>query len=395
MGRHVHVARLARVILWVRVATVVLTAAWVAAVEGPNITVIVALGLTAAASYLPLRHWDRLSVELQPQRVFLAADVLLGLLLLWRVGPQSPFLNYTLTTSAIGGLLYGWSGAGVVSGCLTGGYFAAIAISTGDEPAVTGFQGLVLIPSLYPMAGAAGASVRRLIDQIDSATTMLEGALRSSAAAEERARIAREMHDSVAGSLEGLAYSATAVAEHVRRGSATAVSNADVLARSATAAAAQARALIADLREDIPRESVAELIEREVRDWSARTGIRASIDVDATPTVDAEARHEIGQVLREALRNVARHAHATSVEVTLRSAHGRITMTVADDGAGFAVPSDVRDLGVLGRFGLVGMVERARLIGGTMEVRSTPGSGTVVRIRAPARGAAIDQRRPA
>ena len=100
--------------------------------------------------------------------------------------------------------------------------------------------------------------------------------------------------------------------------------------------------------------------------------------------LDAVAARELEWILREALRNAERHAHATKVAVRLRMLGGRAVLTIADDGEGFEVPDDLDELPRGRHFGVTGMRERAQLAGGDLMVESAPGEGCVLSVWVPA-----------
>jgi signal transduction histidine kinase len=104
-------------------------------------------------------------------------------------------------------------------------------------------------------------------------------------------------------------------------------------------------------------------------------------DVGPLPSL---ALRELRWILKEALANVERYAHATRVDIHLRRLGDRVTLTIADDGAGFEAPESLDALADVGSFGLAGMVERARLAGGDLSVESEPGDGCVVSAWVPA-----------
>ncbi len=87
----------------------------------------------------------------------------------------------------------------------------------------------------------------------------------------------------------------------------------------------------------------------------------------------------IFRILQESLTNVARHAHASRVDVTLDGADGELTLTVRDDGCGFAAGDPRKP----NSFGLVGLRERAYLLDGEISVDTAPGKGTVIEVRIP------------
>lgn len=87
------------------------------------------------------------------------------------------------------------------------------------------------------------------------------------------------------------------------------------------------------------------------------------------------------RIAQEALQNVIKHAHATRVTLRLHLAENSLTLDIADDGAGFAVPDRPTYLVQKGHFGLLGMKERAQLHGGTLQIESHAGQGTTVSVR--------------
>jgi signal transduction histidine kinase len=119
-------------------------------------------------------------------------------------------------------------------------------------------------------------------------------------------------------------------------------------------------------------------ISSQVEEFGERTGI------DATFVFDGDSRRRLGndrelaiyRVVQEALSNVVQHADATRVEVTVAVAD-TIVLTVQDNGAGFnpSLPT--------GRFGVTGMRERAMLVDGLLEIESSPGAGTTLRMEMP------------
>jgi signal transduction histidine kinase len=89
--------------------------------------------------------------------------------------------------------------------------------------------------------------------------------------------------------------------------------------------------------------------------------------------------------LKEALRNVERHARGASVGVRVRSLGGRVVLSVADDGPGFEVPDSLDALSEGRHYGVTGMRERARVAGGDLMVESAPGEGCVISAWVPMR----------
>jgi signal transduction histidine kinase len=114
----------------------------------------------------------------------------------------------------------------------------------------------------------------------------------------------------------------------------------------------------------------------QARETAKRTGIRVQVDSEVEDELPEEHKTCIYRIVQEALNNCARHAQATTVQVSVRGENGRILLNVQDDGSGFD-PQRVRGLGLLG------MEERVRHLGGKFEIDSQPGRGTLLHIALP------------
>jgi len=91
----------------------------------------------------------------------------------------------------------------------------------------------------------------------------------------------------------------------------------------------------------------------------------------------------IFRIAQEALSNVRRHSQATTVNMSLDFADDALTLVISDNGRGFYLPQRASDLVLYGKLGVVGMRERARLVGGTIVIQSDVGCGTTVTLRVP------------
>jgi signal transduction histidine kinase len=330
-------------------------------------------------SYLPLRRWQWIGPTLMRHPLLLGADVAFAVVMLALMGTTSPFFYFTVGTAMLAGILYGGRGAVVFSVLLVLGYWAVVALEAGAAAAAAtaSFQTLVGLPALYPITAVAGASLRGMLERQAAAAE-------AAAAAEERSRLAREMHDSVTKTLFGIGLSAAALADWVERDPPAGVERARALAGAAQAATREVRELIACLRADRLDESLGAAVQELVADWRRRSGVPVRLDVASAVDLDPTTRYELVCVLREALANVERHAAAGRVTVGLRDVAGGVELSVGDDGRGFAPPADPAGLQAAGHFGVVGMGERARRVGGVLELWSRPGQGTTVRVTIPA-----------
>ncbi|MGJ6967677.1 sensor histidine kinase [Streptosporangium sp. G11] len=242
---------------------------------------------------------------------------------------------------------------------------------------------LVAAPMLALVYGVGAAMLTAALYRYMQASIAMAVAAQRSAAASERARLARELHDSVAKTLRGVSFAAVALPSSLRRQPALAEQLAATVSRGADAAVREARELLTALRRDVPDQPFCRTVHGVGDDWSRSTGIAVRLTT-APVEPSLAARYELAQILHEALVNVERHAEASAVEVTLDQVGGPVRLTVRDDGAGFDLPADLSHLSAQGRFGVVGMAERAETVGGTLQVRSRPGSGTVITADVPA-----------
>jgi len=411
------VAALCRFLLLARLALVATMAAAAVLITADPWPMIAAATLAAgAAAGLGLLLARRPSVIAHPV-LLLGADLAVAAVILTAAGAGPVFLAVSCTSAALAGALAGlrsapvWlaltavayaltavtlrsapgSGAGSGSGSGSG---AAAGSALSDVIAVH----LTAVPPLHVLAGLGASAARTAVLRQLALAAAAMAAIERSAIAGERGRMARELHDSVAQTLRGLSFAAVALPASLDRRPELAGELAGTVARAAQTAADEARELLDTLRADDGEAPFAQVLRQACEVWSARTGIE--VDGDLQPLeVGVDARHELVRILREALSNVERHSGARSVRVDLTAGRGAVHLSVRDDGVGFAVPDDVRGLAALGHYGLVGMAERAARVGGSLHVRSGPGStpgstggGTTVRIRVPA-GAASGVRR--
>ncbi|GAA1568029.1 sensor histidine kinase [Kribbella hippodromi] len=200
---------------------------------------------------------------------------------------------------------------------------------------------------------------------------------------DERQRMAREIHDTIAQGLTGIVTQLQA-AEHSadwRRHVTTAVG----LARDSLT---EARRSVHALRpQPLQSAGLDEAIADVVRRWSAVHGIDGQLTITGTPRVltpDEEAT--LLRAAQEALANVAKYAQASRVGVTLSYMERQVALDVRDDGAGFD-PDRRRPASEAGGFGLIAMRQRVEALSGTLEIESEPGAGTAISATIPTSGA--------
>ncbi|WP_306318881.1 MULTISPECIES: sensor histidine kinase [unclassified Streptomyces] len=225
-------------------------------------------------------------------------------------------------------------------------------------------------------------ALQRAMDENAALHSQLLVQAREAGVADERRRLAAEIHDTIAQGLTGIIAQLQVVAnaptlevarEHLDRASG--------LARHSLGEARRSVHNLAPAALD--DATVAEALKKTVAAWSARTGVRA----DFTLTGTAEPLHEeieasLLRIAEEALSNAARHAAATRVGVTLSFMAGEVTLDVRDDGRGFD-PTALRARSGTGGFGLDGMRARAERLAGGVTVESEEGGGTAISAHVP------------
>lgn len=196
---------------------------------------------------------------------------------------------------------------------------------------------------------------------------------------QEKARIARELHDELAQSLTALKMDAAWARDNLHRKDEAAARLRAILA-TLDAAVAATRRIAADLRPPVLDDlGLAAAVEWLAHNFEERHGIACDLDVDEA--LELQEPHATGlfRIAQEALVNIAKHARASRVQLQLRRERGTVVLAVQDDGVGFR-PADPRKPQSLG---LVGLRERAQLLRGALTLASEPGKGTRVEVRVP------------
>lgn len=201
------------------------------------------------------------------------------------------------------------------------------------------------------------------------------------AMADERTRIARDLHDDLGTALTGLALQVDVLRREAHDG--------PVLTQRLTESAVRIRALAERMREVVwainPRcdtvSSVASFLEQQAAQFFKTDALHCHFEFPETIpalSLDGEKRHQLALSVREALSNAVRHANATEVVLGLRIDCDQLIVWISDNGRGF----DVAEARSHGR-GLANIMERTEKIGGSCECRSKPGAGTTIEFRLP------------
>lgn len=196
--------------------------------------------------------------------------------------------------------------------------------------------------------------------------------------ANERQRMARELHDTLSQGLAGLILQLEAADAHLahQRGdkAQSIIGNAMEQARLTLA---NARRVIDDLRQP-SLDDLDSALRLELDRFTNATGIPVRFHSDQTPPLPDPVKETLVRAVAESLTNIARHARAQTVEVNLRMNDKSLSLTIQDDGVGFdasAIPS--------GHYGILGIQERVRLVNGNFEIQSEDGKGTMLKVELP------------
>jgi len=236
---------------------------------------------------------------------------------------------------------------------------------------------------LFTRQAQARAEAQALLKDLEAANRRLtEYAARVEdlTIANERQRMARELHDTLSQGLAGLILQLEAVDAHLA-GNRPERARAIVLQtmEKARATLADARGAIDDLRQSatLDLESAAR---QEVDHFSASTGIPCRLEIDDLPGLPQAVSEAARRSIAEGLNNIARHARAknAALRMVLLKGGQELAIEVSDDGIGF----NPQTVGA-GHYGLLGMDERIRLAGGGFEVHTGSGEGTCIKIRFP------------
>ena len=199
----------------------------------------------------------------------------------------------------------------------------------------------------------------------------------------ERSAIARELHDELGQVLTALRMDAVWLSDRLKATDANAAGRALTMCGLIDKTIEEVRGMAIRLRPGVLDDlGLVDALEWYTADFERRTGITRIFDHREVPVITDDVATAAYRITQEALTNVARHAAASRVEVTLKAQNGVLTLSAVDNGRGF----NAATLPETEALGVAGMRERAGLTGGVLEVRSQPGKGTRVYFRVPVNG---------
>jgi signal transduction histidine kinase/ligand-binding sensor domain-containing protein len=262
--------------------------------------------------------------------------------------------------------------------------FVVLAEALGAPPAEDSYA-FVVLPHYYETAwfrlaalgllgGLVWLAFRMRLRQIGSRFQLV---------LEERARLAREIHDTLAQGFVGISSQLDAVSMAMPEDETPARQYLQMARRMARHSLTEARRSMMDLRASVLQDvDLAAALESGARVWTAGQPVEVSVEVDGDRRpLPQETEQQLLRIAQEAVANVIKHARASRIEIRLQREPKRLRLRIVDNGCGFEERDAFAAHG--GHFGLIGMRERAERLGGELRLSSQPGHGTEVEVSVP------------
>ena len=238
-----------------------------------------------------------------------------------------------------------------------------------------------LYVTLYGRQTEAREQAQALADELEAANHQLTeyaAQVEDLTIANERQRMARDLHDTLSQGLAGLILKLEATDAHLTNHHNDKAHDIVIDAmEQARVTLAEARNAIDDLRQPF-LDDLDSAFHLEIDRFTNATDIPVHFNTIQTPPLPDPVKETLIRTLAEALTNIANHAQARRVEVNVRMKEENLLMTIQDDGSGFdagSIPS--------GHYGILGIKERVRLVNGNFEIQSENGKGTTLKIEVP------------
>lgn len=358
------------------------------ATQSPDAPAMLAVGAAFVAVYLLGARAARSgrvvgSAPRAPVLAWAAALTVLWAVLVW-LSPEGAYLVFPLFFL----YLHVIPGRGGVAAVVVTAGFAILALGLHLGFSVGGVVGPLVAAAVALLIGAASRALRReaaereeLVAELTRTRQQLAETERQQGALAERARLARDIHDTVAQGLSSIQMLLRAAEREISGPGAEHVA----LARETAAdSLADTRQIIRELTPARLDDGLAAALRRLGEERTRRGPV--PVEVSATD-VDLAMGPQTAllRIAQGALSNVARHAQASHVAVELTADGDGATLTVRDDGQGFDVATAVSDSHEAGSFGLQAMRERVEQLDGSLDIASAPGRGSTVTVRLPRR----------
>ena len=274
---------------------------------------------------------------------------------------------------------------------LTVALIAAQFLDSGEDFSVSNpliwiflFLGIVSIVIGVWFSAIIGQSIQRreLIEQLEAAQAELAAAERREGVLEERQRLAREIHDTLAQGFTSIVMHLEAAEQAMPEDTGTVQKHLNFARDAARDKLKEARRVVQDLRPDtLEKRSLPDAIERTARRWAEGSGIALNTTITGDPLpLHPDVEVTLLRATQEALHNIRKHAQAEAAQLTLSYMADIVVLDVHDDGVGIAGAEAAAEDG---GYGLQAMQERAEQLGGAVNVESEAGEGTTVVVSIP------------
>jgi NarL family two-component system sensor histidine kinase LiaS len=200
-----------------------------------------------------------------------------------------------------------------------------------------------------------------------------------SAVIEERQRLARELHDAVSQQLFAISMTATAVSRTIERDWERAKRQVQLIEEMAAVAQSEMRALLLHLRPvHLDGKNLGQALTALVDELKQKVPMSITLEVDNTIVLQPNAEDHLFRIAQEALSNTLRHSKAESMDIRLLQSGNQVHMSLQDSGIGFDLEAKKQT-----SYGLLTMEERVNELGGSLQMISKPGEGTLIHIWVP------------
>ncbi len=215
--------------------------------------------------------------------------------------------------------------------------------------------------------------------------TLVQREIDAESRAWERKQLAQEIHDGPMQELSSVILLVELYKKILNDDEERASKELATAKEGALACLQELRHFVYDLRlTDLEKLSLIDELRRYAVEFEKRTGIAVNVVVsEGKPELPLGVKKNLYRIVQEALTNVRRHAKASEVEIRIQWEEEQLELSVTDNGRGFKVQEVLDRVQAQKRFGILGMRERAYLMGGTLEIQSTPGEGSTVRVILP------------
>jgi signal transduction histidine kinase len=245
-----------------------------------------------------------------------------------------------------------------------------------------------ILTALYIMAARKAEEEKNrsqaLLEELQSAYKKLEEYTKQAeefAAAGERNRLARELHDSVTQKLFSMTLTAEAARMIHEKDPVKVVSLLARIQELARDSLTEMRSLLKKLRpKTLTHDGLLTALKQHIKERQNEDGLNVDLNVEGDESLSSGIEEALFRIIQEALNNVVKHSGTASAKITLRFGKEAVWLCIEDEGRGFRVSEAVKGPSHLG---LSSMNERVKLLGGTLTVESEPGRGTRIHVEIP------------